>query len=205
MRSIWLCLAVLGVGLPCSLICGLTGCSNRDTSKPVAPSGSPAEKESGTTEDSPASAGVAQQPDGAATKQAATSTEQPPEDASAERDAQLRRLVVGTWEDDYKGHRTMTLNPDGTGIMIVELSGMQATLFASRLEFNMRWSLEDGRLKKKTIGGTPPNRVQLILKTMGDQVDEPILELTESRLLLLDKDGETRYDWRRKMKEADEQ
>jgi hypothetical protein len=33
---------------------------------------------------------------------------------------------------------------------------------------------------------------------MGDRVDEPILELTRDRLLLLDKDGETRYDWRRK-------
>ena len=37
----------------------------------------------------------------------------------------------------------------------------------------------------------------MILKTMGDRVDEPILELTEKRLLLLDVDGRTRYDWRR--------
>jgi hypothetical protein len=40
--------------------------------------------------------------------------------------------------------------------------------------------------------------VNMILKMMGDRVDEPILELTRDRLLLLDKDGETRYDWRRK-------
>jgi len=32
---------------------------------------------------------------------------------------------------------------------------------------------------------------------LGDQVDEPILELTEHRLLLLDRDGKTKYDWRR--------
>lgn len=113
-------------------------------------------------------------------------------------DQRYRQLVVGTWEDDYQGHRTMTLKADGTGTMIVELSGLQATLFAERLEFNMEWSLEDGRLKKRTIDGKPQRRVNMILKMMGDRVDEPILELTEDRLLLLDKDGETRYDWRRK-------
>jgi hypothetical protein len=32
---------------------------------------------------------------------------------------------------------------------------------------------------------------------MGDRVDEPILELSGQRLLLLDADGKTRYDWRR--------
>jgi hypothetical protein len=37
----------------------------------------------------------------------------------------------------------------------------------------------------------------MILKTMGDRVDEPILELTEERLLLLDSDGKKMYDWQR--------
>ncbi len=116
----------------------------------------------------------------------------------SDQDARYRQLVVGIWEDDYQGHRTMTLNEDGTATMVVELSGMKATLFAARLEFNMQWSLEDGRLKKRTLGGKPEGRVNMILKMMGDRVDEPILELTEDRLLLLDKDGETQYDWRRK-------
>ena len=92
----------------------------------------------------------------------------------------------------------MTLKDDGTGTMIVELSGVKATLFAARLQFDMVWSVEDGRLQKRTIGGQPAARVNMILKVMGDSVDEPILELTEDRLLLLDKDGKTKYDWRRK-------
>ena len=62
----------------------------------------------------------------------------------------------------------------------------------------MVWSLQDGRLMKRTIGGKPETRVNMILRVMGDRVDEPILELTGQRLLLLDKDGETKYDWRRK-------
>jgi hypothetical protein len=115
----------------------------------------------------------------------------------AAEDARLRKLVIGTWQDDYQGKRTMTLNEDGRGTMIVELTGLSARLFASRLEFDMRWSLENGRLKKRTVGGKPEARVQMILKTMGDRVDEPILELNDRQLLLLDKDGKTKYDWRR--------
>ena len=91
----------------------------------------------------------------------------------------------------------MHLHEDGTGTMIVELSGLTATLFASRLEFDMVWSIESGRMKKRTVGGRPEVKVKAILAMMGDRVDEPILELSEERLLLLDADGKTRYDWRR--------
>ena len=92
----------------------------------------------------------------------------------------------------------MTLNEDGTGTMVVELSGWRAALSASRLKFNMKWSVEGGHLKKQTISGEPEAQVKMILKAMGDHVDEPILELTEDRLLLLDQDGKTKYDWKRK-------
>ena len=115
----------------------------------------------------------------------------------ADPDAQKRNLVIGTWSDEYQGKRTMTLNDDGTGTMIVELDGWRAALSAPRLKFNMKWSLKDGHLKKQTISGEPEAQVKMILSTMGDHVDEPILELTEDRLLLLDKDGKTKYDWKR--------
>lgn len=91
----------------------------------------------------------------------------------------------------------MTLKDDGTGTMVVELSGWRAALSASQLTFNMKWSVEGGHLKKQTVGGEPETQVKMILKTMGDRVDEPILELTDDRLLLLDQDGKTKYDWRR--------
>jgi hypothetical protein len=113
------------------------------------------------------------------------------------KDEQLRKLVVGTWQDDYEGRRTLTLREDGTGTMVVELSGLKATLVAPRLTFRMEWSVAGGRLRKHSLGGEPAAKVNLILKTMGDTVDEPILELTEDRLLLLDRDGKTKYDWRR--------
>jgi hypothetical protein len=118
---------------------------------------------------------------------------------SAEDEA-MRLQVLGVWEDDYEGKRTMTLNADGTGTMVVELSGAKALLFASELRFDMEWSLAEGKLTKRTIGGEPSVKVNLILRTMGDTATEPVLEVTEERLVLLDKDGKTRYEWRRPAK-----
>ena len=106
-------------------------------------------------------------------------------------------MLVGVWEDDYQGKRTMTLNADGSGVMVVELSGWRAAMSAPRLTFRMKWAVADGHLKKQTIGGEPKAQVDMILKMMGDHVDERILELTRDRLLLLDQDGKTKYDWRR--------
>ncbi len=53
------------------------------------------------------------------------------------------------------------------------------------------------KLTKKTVGGEPAEKVNLILNTMGDTADDTLLEVTDDRLLLLDKDGTTKYDWRR--------
>jgi len=108
-----------------------------------------------------------------------------------------RRLLLGVWQDEYQGKRTMTLNDDGTGTMVVELTGVQASLFAARLRFDMKWSLNGDKLIKTTVGGEPAKKVNLILKMMGDTAEDTILEITDERLLLLDKDGTTEYDWKR--------
>ncbi len=85
------------------------------------------------------------------------------ESQPADPDARSRSLVVGAWADEYQGKRTMTLNDDGTGTMIVELSGWRAALSAPRLKFNMKWSVKDGHLKKQTISGKPETQVKMIL------------------------------------------
>ena len=111
-------------------------------------------------------------------------------------DEHYRELIVGTWQDDYKGRRTLTVRVDRTATMVVEPEGLNA-LVASRLTFEEQWSIEGGQLMLKAVGGEPAARVSLILKTMGTESDQKILELTTDRLLLLDSDGETQYDWRR--------
>jgi hypothetical protein len=107
-----------------------------------------------------------------------------------------RQQLVGVWEDEFRGKRTMSLKDDGAGTMVVELKGLDA-LFASKLRFDMRWSVQDKVLTKTTIGGEPVDKVNLVLNMKGNTAVETILELTDNRLLLLDRDGKTTYDWKR--------
>ena len=40
-------------------------------------------------------------------------------DCTLESLSDVEKSMLETWEDDYKGHRTLTLNADGTGTMVV--------------------------------------------------------------------------------------
>jgi len=112
-------------------------------------------------------------------------------------DEQLRQAAIGVWQDFHHGKRTMTLREDGTATMVVKLTGMKARLFTPRLQLDIVWSVEDGRMKRRTVGGTPADKVAFVNQRAGKQVAEPILELTDDHLRLLDRDGKTEYDWRR--------
>jgi len=131
----------------------------------------------------------------------ATSPKSDPKKESEEE--KERRKLLGVWHDDSQDNRkmTMTLIKDGTGTMLVELSGWQAALYASKLRFDMKWSLNGKKLFMKTMGGEPADKVNLVLNMAGNTGEDTILELTDDRLLLLNKDGKTKYNWRRAKKD----
>jgi len=110
-----------------------------------------------------------------------------------------RKEIVGTWEDEYQGKRTLTVRADGTATMVVELEGVAATLYAKKLTFDEEWEIQDGVLIQKLLGGKPEGRVKLIMSTMGDSSRQEILELTAERMHLRDlkSDGTIEYDWQR--------
>ena len=81
--------------------------------------------------------------------------------------------------------------------MVVELEGLSAKLYADRMTFEEEWSIDGGRFRLLAVGGEPKARVNLILRAMGNLSDHKILELTRDRMLLLDIDSTTKYDWRR--------
>jgi hypothetical protein len=117
--------------------------------------------------------------------------------ASISRDENYRRLAAGTWQDFYHGKRTLTLKPDGTATMVVEFSGLKARLFTRRLTLQIVWSIEDGRMHRRTVGGSPADKVEFVNRRAGVQVAEPIVELTDEQMVLLDQDGSRQYRWRR--------
>ncbi len=112
-------------------------------------------------------------------------------------DAAFRELMLGTWEDDYKGHRILTLNSDGTGIMVVELDGFAAALFAEKLTFQEEWEVADGKVTMKATGGEPAGKVRLVLSLHGDSSTQRIVEVTDDRMILVEEPSGTRFEWRR--------
>lgn len=111
--------------------------------------------------------------------------------------AGVRNKMLGMWEDDYKGHRTLTLNADGTGTMVVELDGLAATLFAKKLTFREEWIVAEGKVTMKATGGEPAGKVQLVLSLHGDSSTQRIIEVTSERMILIEEPSETRFEWRR--------
>jgi hypothetical protein len=109
----------------------------------------------------------------------------------------LEKSMLGTWEDDYKGHRTLTLNADGTGRMVVELDGFAAALFAKKLTFQEEWTVADGKVTMKATGGEPKGKVSLVLSLHGDSSTQRIVEVTADRMILVEEPSETRFEWRR--------
>lgn len=123
-----------------------------------------------------------------------------PVDVAAEspRDALTpEQCVLGVWRDFYRGERTLTLNADGSGTMVVKLAGMAKKLFAETLQFDLTWQFEEGRLVMSTVDGRPASKFELIRKLYGDRADYEVLELTADQMRLRDAGGKTEYDWRR--------
>jgi hypothetical protein len=112
-------------------------------------------------------------------------------------DQEFRRLIIGTWQDFHHGKRTLIVRPDGTATMIVELSGWKARLFTPRLQLEIVWSIEDGKMHRRTVGGTPADKVAIVNRRAGVAVAEPIVELTSSSMVLRDQSGSQDYHWRR--------
>ena len=47
------------------------------------------------------------------------------------------------------------------------------------------------------VGGEPADKVEFVKKRVGDHASDEIVKVTADRMVLIDQDGETRYNWRR--------
>ena len=115
---------------------------------------------------------------------------------TAATDKRLRSMILGTWYNECEAKQTMTLKDDGTATTIAEITGQMATMTAPRMRFDMVWSVENGQLKRRTVGGEPKNAIRTVLNSVGDQWDWQISELTKDRMVLVDADDK-QYEWRR--------
>jgi hypothetical protein len=118
-------------------------------------------------------------------------------EGAASDDERLRKLILGSWQQSYYGTRVLTVLPDGKAKMVIRPDSVWAFAFGQQIDLDMFWAIENGRIDYGYTGGTPKEKVELAAKTWGDRWDEQILELTDSRLVLLCEDGKTRSEWDR--------
>lgn len=109
----------------------------------------------------------------------------------------LRTQLVGAWEDDHMGRRVMTLRPDGSGTMLVELRGPAKLLVAPKLLFNLNWSVKSRTLSLTMTGGEPAKKVEMITRRYGDRATQHIEEIDGQWLLVHDLDDGDEFEFRR--------
>lgn len=109
----------------------------------------------------------------------------------------LRTRLIGAWEDDYMGHRVLTLRPDGTGTMLLELRGPAKLIVGKRLSFRLTWDTTDDVLTLQMTGGEPANKVALITRTYGDRATQSVEMIDGRTLRVRDLDDGDEYEFRR--------
>lgn len=111
--------------------------------------------------------------------------------------ARRNRLIVGNWQQDYFGKRTLSVKADGTATMTILPSSLWQVAFGPKIDLTMFWSVKDGHLDYGINGGAPADKVKMAAKTWGDHWVEKIIELDEQKLDLLSVDGSTHSIWER--------
>lgn len=101
--------------------------------------------------------------------------------------------MFGSWRDDYYGERTMTFQPDGTGVMVIKLDSVGQAIYGEKLLFNLKWENRDGVLVMQFTGGEPKQAVETISKLWGDRHEQKIELLTETELHLRSTDSQNLY------------
>lgn len=81
----------------------------------------------------------------------------------------------------------MTLNADGTATMVLDLDFAGRLLYGKRLEFDMKWSLENGVVTIDILEGRPAAASKSATGTWGsryeyllDRVEEDAVEMRSS-------------------------
>lgn len=138
--------------------------------------------------------------DSEGSEQTVEPTASSPQSRDEDEDTRMSRLIVGRWETQRdSGHRDMVVKVDGTATIHVTIESLlgRAVFGTSELDLEIDWHIEDGMLHFTTTGGKPKPAIEFLKKSYGESVKYPIIECTETRLLVREGNGEPDHDWSR--------
>ncbi len=110
------------------------------------------------------------------------------EEAQPETDSREQQ-ILGVWQQEKFGRRTLTILPDGKARMLIEPAGAWSLAFGKQIEAEMFWKLEDDRIIYGMTSGTPANKYEIAVKAWGDHWNEQLTELSAERLVVTADDG----------------
>ncbi len=118
----------------------------------------------------------------AAAKQAQTAHGEDP----AEKDKKLCAAIIGEWEMPEDGIYRLSLKPDNTGTLVYLPNSKFKILLAwtSRLEIQIKWSLENGHVDMWSLSGKPQRAFKIAIADRGKQKYYRINELTAETMIL---------------------
>jgi hypothetical protein len=77
--------------------------------------------------------------------------------------------LVGRWQDSFFGKRTLILNADGTAQMRLDLDFAGSLLYGKQVDFDMKWSLDQGTVTIDILKGKPEAAAKSLMDTWGTQ------------------------------------
>ena len=107
----------------------------------------------------------------------------------------LARLV-GKWEQTKStSKQILTIEENGKATMLVEPQGLWTAVLGERVTINIEWSLNQGKLTLRTVGGSPENKVDYIKQLWGSEFVREIHTIEDKMFTLRDDSGEVNQKW----------
>jgi hypothetical protein len=116
--------------------------------------------------------------------------------ATDERDTMLKQRLIGTWTTKAFGTQELTNFSDGTARLDVTLNRLGALRYGKSLTLDLVWTVQNGVMTHTVQGGTPPAKVDRLVRDWGKTLEYEIVEVTDTHMLLEkpDDDDQTRWD-----------
>lgn len=105
-------------------------------------------------------------------------------DRPASQPSALADQLVGVWQLQKHGQRTLQLNRDGTATAEVKLNMLGALIYGEQMTLELDWSLKGDVMTQTVTSGSPPHAVERLINDWGNRREYRVIEVSDQQLVL---------------------
>jgi hypothetical protein len=94
----------------------------------------------------------------------------------------VRQLVVGAWTREQHGSHVLRYAADGTATIEASLDFLSSLLYGEHLTLKLEWTLCDGVLTHRVVGGEPAANVARLVRDFGNRREYELVGVEHGRL-----------------------